>query len=213
MPSLLYLLGANSTHWWRSTRHYYMYTFIEKWIIIVYYEHNIVYASSRSDEVEVISDVYLYSRWLWWTLNVLHPFPHSPAGYESTWRAWRPADQVHCQFLISRSFHIHLLGHCNNFTPNAKQIRKLLWACEPIITSRLAFPPMTQWKIISSMTMLIAWRCSSSLPFCIVQPGFSWSKLVWSATQERTWDVLLYTRHPTNTQYNFSTTLLPQWFW
>ena len=102
IPSLLYLLGANSTHWWRSTRHYYMYTFIEKWIIIVYYEHNIIYASSRSDEAEVISDVYLYSRWLWWTLDVLHPFPHSPAGYESTWRAWRPADQGHCQFLISR---------------------------------------------------------------------------------------------------------------
>ena len=51
------------------------------------------------------------------------------------------------------SFHIHLLGHCNIFTPNAKQIRTLLWAGEPIITSLLAFFPMTQWSdknIISS---------------------------------------------------------------
>ena len=103
------------------------------------------------------------------------------------------------------SFYIHLLGHCNIFATD----RKL------IITSRLAFSPMTKWSRVSDKkdNQLIAWRCSSSLPFCIVQPGFSWSKLVWSTTQERTWDVLLYTRHPTNTQYDLLTTPLPQWFW
>ena len=75
IPSLLHFpsrlsmpLRANPMHWWQSTRHY-MYTFIEKWIIIVYYEHIIIYASSWTDGAEVVSDVYLYSRWLWWTLD------------------------------------------------------------------------------------------------------------------------------------------------
>ena len=54
-----------------------MYTFIEKWIIIVYYEHIIIYASSWTDGPEVISDIYLYSRWLVsaWLINLQTSLP------------------------------------------------------------------------------------------------------------------------------------------
>ena len=50
-----------------------MYTFVEKWITIIYYE-DIIYAYSwfRTDGADVIPDVYLYSRWLvnGWLINL-----------------------------------------------------------------------------------------------------------------------------------------------
>ena len=42
------------------------------------------------------------------------------------------------------SFHIHLLGHCNIFSPNAKQIKMLLWTYNYL---KVGFFPMTQFQI------------------------------------------------------------------
>ena len=75
IPSLSHLpswlsMARQPMQWLRLTLHYYMYTFIKKWITIVYYEHIIIiHPSSWTDGADVISDIYLYSRWLWWTLD------------------------------------------------------------------------------------------------------------------------------------------------
>ena len=74
---------------------------------------------------------------LWWFLvptNMYYDRSLTSLSVMSCWSSTLPIFDL-------ASFHIHLLDHCNIFTPNAKQIRTL---CEPIITSRLAFFPVNQ---------------------------------------------------------------------